>query len=300
MNFHFARAAKRRGVPTLQYVAPQLWAWAQWRMKKLRRWVDRVACILPFEEAYFRGHGVNATFVGHPLFDELPPDRGRSTSGPRFPDAPPVVGLLPGSRRARPQANFPRMLAVAARLLEAFPDATFLVPTTAATHPVVERWPWRAKAVATVVAKTIESRAGRVRRTRPPVRPVPDRLGHGHPARRRVRRADDRRLPRQPASSGTSSAGGSIRTRTYALVNVLSAPSVAEADPARHTVPEFIPWYGPTNPAADAALDLLRHPEKLSAQRDKLAGLIHSLDRPGASLAAARMAMELLRSGAGE
>src|SRR5688572_24801368 len=75
MNFHFARAAKERGIPTLQFVAPQLWAWAPWRMKKLRRWVDRVACVLPFEEAYFREHGVEARFVGHPLFDELPPRR---------------------------------------------------------------------------------------------------------------------------------------------------------------------------------------------------------------------------------
>ena len=74
MNFHFARAAHGRGIPTLQYVAPQLWAWAKWRMKKLRRWVDQVACILPFEEEFFRNYGVNATFVGHPLFDELPPN----------------------------------------------------------------------------------------------------------------------------------------------------------------------------------------------------------------------------------
>ncbi|HEX8912540.1 MAG TPA: hypothetical protein VF796_09285, partial [Humisphaera sp.] len=109
MNFHFARAAKERGIPTLQFVAPQLWGWAQWRMKKLRRWVDEVACVLPFEEAYFRGHGVNATFVGHPLFDELPPRRQRPP-GPHFPDAPPVVGLLPGSRRGVASANFPRLL----------------------------------------------------------------------------------------------------------------------------------------------------------------------------------------------
>src|SRR5205085_3471966 len=56
MNFHFARAAHTRGIPVMQYVAPQLWAWAEWRMKKVRRWVDRLACILPFEEAYFRRH----------------------------------------------------------------------------------------------------------------------------------------------------------------------------------------------------------------------------------------------------
>src|SRR5579862_3618146 len=51
MNFHFERLAHGMGVPTLQYVAPQLWAWARWRMRKVRKWVDEVACILPFEEA---------------------------------------------------------------------------------------------------------------------------------------------------------------------------------------------------------------------------------------------------------
>src|SRR5690349_21037909 len=85
MNFHFAKAAKALGIPTLQYVAPQLWAWAPWRMKKLRKWVDRVACILPFEEAYFREHGVDARFVGHPLFDELPGDRESLRPVKRFP-----------------------------------------------------------------------------------------------------------------------------------------------------------------------------------------------------------------------
>src|SRR3954469_19519944 len=98
MNFHFARAARERGIPTMQYVAPQLWAWAEWRMKKLRRWIDRLACILPFEEAYFRSHGVNATFVGQPPFDQLPPeggDRAGNRNGNGAP-RPPVVGLLPG------------------------------------------------------------------------------------------------------------------------------------------------------------------------------------------------------------
>lgn len=86
MNFHFARTAKEMGIQTLQYVAPQLWAWAPRRMKKLRKWVDHVACILPFEEEYFRRHGVNATFVGHPLFDELPAER-YLPAGENFPTA---------------------------------------------------------------------------------------------------------------------------------------------------------------------------------------------------------------------
>ena len=100
MNFHFARAAKERNVPVLQYVAPQLWAWAPWRMKKLRRWVDQVACILPFEEEYFRQHGVRATFVGHPLFDELPPHRDPPPAGERFP-----YWVDPSTRRVEPSTR---------------------------------------------------------------------------------------------------------------------------------------------------------------------------------------------------
>src|SRR5687767_9588404 len=71
LNFHFAKIAHGAGTPVLYYVAPQLWAWREGRMRKLRNWVDCVACILPFEERYFRAHGINATFVGHPLFDEM-------------------------------------------------------------------------------------------------------------------------------------------------------------------------------------------------------------------------------------
>ena len=139
MNFHFAKVARQHGIPTLQYVAPQLWAWAQWRMKKLRKWVDQVACILPFEQEYFRSHGVNATFIGHPLFDELPADRYALRPG-ELNGRPPVVGLLAGSRKSEAQHNFPRMLQVAERLRKEFPSIHFLIPTTSATHPVVERF----------------------------------------------------------------------------------------------------------------------------------------------------------------
>ena len=108
----------------MQYVAPQLWAWREWRMKKLRRWIDRLACILPFEEDYFRAHGVNATFVGHPLFDELPP---HGASPPRRGEIPRSAAgrrALPGRAGRKPSANFPVLLDGAAKIVrEAFPKA---------------------------------------------------------------------------------------------------------------------------------------------------------------------------------
>ena len=70
-NWWIARRAKAHGIPVFYYTPPQIWAWARWRVKKMRRLVDHVLCSLPFEEPWFRRHGCNATFVGHPFFDEV-------------------------------------------------------------------------------------------------------------------------------------------------------------------------------------------------------------------------------------
>src|SRR5438445_2301973 len=84
MNLHFAKMARSCGVPVLYYIAPQLWASREGRIAKVRRYVNRVACILPFEEEYYRRRGVDATFVGHPLFDALPHDRPLSPEPREF------------------------------------------------------------------------------------------------------------------------------------------------------------------------------------------------------------------------
>ena len=70
-NWHIARKATERGIPVYYYGTPQLWAWAGWRVKKMRETVDHALCKLPFEEPWLRERGVNATYVGHPYFDEL-------------------------------------------------------------------------------------------------------------------------------------------------------------------------------------------------------------------------------------
>ncbi len=70
-NWHIARKAKQQGIPVIYYGAPQLWGWAGWRVKKMRRDVDHVLVKLPFEEQWYRDRGCNATYLGHPYFDEL-------------------------------------------------------------------------------------------------------------------------------------------------------------------------------------------------------------------------------------
>jgi lipid-A-disaccharide synthase len=138
MNWHWAKLAKGMGIPVLYYITPQLWASRRGRMKNLARWVDRVACILPFEERLFQEAGVQATFVGHPLFDALPPELHRDSSK-RFPACPPVIGLVPGSRSSVARDNFPHLMDVSKRISEEFPEARFVIPTMPATHQAVKR-----------------------------------------------------------------------------------------------------------------------------------------------------------------
>lgn len=99
-NLGVARWLKQRGLPTVQYVSPQVWAWRQGRVRSIGRSVDLVLCLLPFEAEFYQQHSVRALFVGHPLADQFPlqVDRygARRTLG--LPADATVVALLPGSR----------------------------------------------------------------------------------------------------------------------------------------------------------------------------------------------------------
>jgi lipid-A-disaccharide synthase len=99
-NMRLARAAKRRGVPVLYYIAPQVWAWHRSRIGQLARDVDRLAVILPFEEALFRDAGANAVFVGHPLLDTdaAPTPRAAFCAALGLDAGRPIIALFPGSR----------------------------------------------------------------------------------------------------------------------------------------------------------------------------------------------------------
>ncbi len=101
-NLPLEEALKRAGVPTVQYVSPQVWAWRQSRVASIRKAADRILCLLPFETEFYEAHGVDARFVGHPLADEVPMDtdvaEARSALGLDL--QRPCLALLPGSRGA--------------------------------------------------------------------------------------------------------------------------------------------------------------------------------------------------------
>jgi lipid-A-disaccharide synthase len=126
-NFHVAKAAKRAGIQTMFYVAPQLWAWGSWRISKLRRHCDRLCCILPFEEQWFRQRGVQATFVGNPLLDAVGHDLSRNAR--TYSDLhkrPMKVVILPGSRTAEIETLWKPMQQIALKLRARYPDIQFM------------------------------------------------------------------------------------------------------------------------------------------------------------------------------
>ena len=117
-NWLVARRAKKYGIPVFYYGVPQMWAWAPWRVKKLKRLVDHVLCKLPFEPEWFRDRGVQAEFVGHPFYDELANQKlDRQFCGQLRESADKILLLLPGSRNSEVARNWP-IIRDAARLVK--------------------------------------------------------------------------------------------------------------------------------------------------------------------------------------
>src|SRR5512138_47182 len=128
-NLRLAAKLKKLGIPVVYYVSPTIWAWRRGRARKIAKVVDRMLCILPFEERFYEGTGVSARFVGHPFAEKPPPatpDRYRSELG--LPAARTTVALVPGSRPSELARLFPAMLDAAERILAQHPDAQFVVP----------------------------------------------------------------------------------------------------------------------------------------------------------------------------
>lgn len=104
-NLRVARKCRALGMKVIYYISPQLWAWRRGRVREIARSVDRMIVIFPFEETFYREHGVNVTYVGHPLVEQLEPVRRVTPSG-----GPLRMALMPGSRRMEVASLLPAML----------------------------------------------------------------------------------------------------------------------------------------------------------------------------------------------
>jgi lipid-A-disaccharide synthase len=277
LNWHLARAARRRGVPVTYYIAPQVWAWAPWRVRKLRRLTDAVACILPFEEQYLRARGVNARFVGHPLFDDLPPaelpDLGEAAAAGRW-----RIALLPGSRRSEINAHAPALAAVMDRLRRRHGRAEFTFT-----------------ALDDASAEIIRRRTGR--------NDLPIEIGKTSEVLSRCHFA--------VAASGTVTLQVAhfgvpmvifyhasrwayrllrrwlIQTPHLSLVNILAGEQL---------VPELMPWHGDIDGLAAAAEGMLDDLETLKRLRKRLVELVAPLRVPVPGTAAGNAAEMVLQT----
>ena len=130
-NFRVARAMHGRGIPVVYFVAPQLWAWREYRIRRVQKWIKKVLCIFPFEEDFYRTHRVDVEYVGHPLADLADPTISREEYARqnRLDPAATWVALLPGSRRREVQATLSTLAEGAAFLRkDAQRPYSFLVP----------------------------------------------------------------------------------------------------------------------------------------------------------------------------
>ena len=135
-NFYIARAAKKLGIPVIYYISPQLWAHGPWRVKKMKKLVDRLLVIYPFEKSFYDNAGIPVAYVGHPLFDEIHKegvDEGfvaelkKQLGGI-------IVSFLPGSRRQEIVRLLPLFLQSAAQIHQTIPTAQFLISCSNDQH----------------------------------------------------------------------------------------------------------------------------------------------------------------------
>ncbi|HHT9146862.1 MAG: lipid-A-disaccharide synthase [Candidatus Brocadiaceae bacterium] len=135
-NFYIARAAKKLGIPVIYYISPQLWAHGPWRVKKIKKLVDRLLVIYPFEKPFYEKAGIPVTYVGHPLFDEIHKegvDEGFVTELKKQLGET-IVSFLPGSRRQEIVRLLPLFLQSAAQIHHTIPSAQFLISCSNDQH----------------------------------------------------------------------------------------------------------------------------------------------------------------------
>ena len=129
-NLALEKQLKSAGIATAHYVSPQVWAWREGRLKKIKQSVDHMLTLLPFEEDYYRKHDVPVTFVGHPLADQIPmnPDQRDAREALGVTGEGKVLALLPGSRKAEVGRLGLLFLDTARLLAKEMPDVKFLIP----------------------------------------------------------------------------------------------------------------------------------------------------------------------------
>jgi len=284
-NWHIAKRAKKYGLPVYYYLPPQLWAWGSWRIKKIRKYVDRVLCNIPFEKEWFESRGVAVDYVGHPFFDVVYSQPLDQDFVNQWREAPALqVGVLPGSRQHEVHRIWPLQLEIIRRLHDEFPSVRFLVAALkdqhaewcrSQIHGTDERLPIEIFSEKTSeiisLADCVLTKSGSVSL---------ELMAREKPT-----------VVLYQVSNLTYVLGKMLtRLKSMTLPNMIAGETI---------MPEFLAA-GKSKIAvkqAEVALaDLLRSPESRQRQKDSLKKLAKEFAQPGASVKAAELLLVMIRT----
>ncbi len=303
-NWWVARRAKAHGIPVLYYGTPQMWAWAPWRIKKLKRLVDHVLCKLPFEAEWFQSRGCQAIYVGHPYFDELATRRLDTA----FLDEVaridgPLVTLLPGSRDQEVAAHLPSFFRSVANM-QTDPDAPtnlhFAVACFSPAHAQTAR-----QLLDKAGLPSPEQVRIHVHRTPELVEGATACIACSGSVSLELLYHTKPSLILYQVSRFAFRLQDQFRTARYiTLVNLLATEDIARR-PGQHydpedpdcevvPMPEYLTFQDRSHDLAKRMLQLLNNPDHREEVANRLQSLRERFGQPGASQRAARHILELV------
>lgn len=281
LNLRLARVARAAGQRVVYYIAPQIWAWSPGRISVIRRVVDQMLVILPFEQALYQQAGVPCEFVGHPLLDQVAPSYNPGELRRRFglERGGPVIGLLPGSRESEIRSLLPILLEAANRIRGQEPSAQFVLAQAGSISDALVASYVQGLTVSVTVVKDQASE---------------------------VMACADVLLVASGTATLQAAIVGTPMVLVYTtgwltywivrylilvqwigLVNIVSGRSV---------VPELIQQEATPDRLTHEAMKLLRDPEAARVMKDALREVRESLGRPGASHRAAEAILKVCRT----
>jgi len=276
LNFHIAKAAKKLGSKTLFYVAPQLWAWAPWRIYKLKKCCDKLCCILPFEKQWFTRRGIGAEFVGNPLLENIT-DSDIKRNYQNFTGEAAKIALMPGSRNAEIESLWLPMQQIIIYLRQKLPNID--VTTVAVDEN-------RKKQLQQNQLDGFECSysTGSVHET---ARACDFTIVASGSATLQVATAGCPMVIMYQSSKLLWNLVGRwlVTTKYLSLVNILAK---------KELVPEFMPYFNSVEPIAEKITELLSNKDALIKTSSSLIELVKPLKEKNASLQVAEIAVNML------
>ena len=273
-NLGLAKRLKAGGLPTVQYVSPQVWAWRQGRVRGIAESCDRILCLLPFEPAFYAEHGVTARFVGHPLADQFPleADRAGARAALGLSSDDEVIALLPGSRMGEVSRLAAPFVGAAQWIAALRPGVKFVVPlTSAATRACFEG------ALASASGLSLKLLEGQSRLALAAADVVLTASGTATLETLLSQRPMVVAYKLAPLTAFLLRGLGLVKVRHFSQPNLLVG---------REIVPEFFQEAATPEVLGGAVLQWLEQPQRLGELREAF-GLVHrDLRRGGAALAA--------------